>query len=387
MANARHRHVEEEDVFVQAEDFVWVPVDEGYEATKEPFMRPNPGPTKHFATAYEAFREIWDDDILAHIAHETNRYAADVITSESSHRLRRETNLDELLILFAFWMMLGLIKMPTIKSRYSNNPLLQTRIFRFLLSETRYWNLNRALHFASGSRDANDPDNLLYAMGPILEHLNGKFQANYILDQDVSIDESLTLWKGPLAFKQSIKTKAARFGIKTYQLCESATGYLWSFFVYLGSATRVAPTNRNVPTSTSYVYKLMQPILNLGHRVFIDNWFNSPALARFLKRNKTNCIGTLRPNRKGVPAVIQKAPLQEGQFVARKSDEVVVVALQDRKRLHLISTCHDLSQIQKPARAGRASQYKLDLVDDYNKGSIKDISHSYMTYIPKIELK
>jgi hypothetical protein len=42
---------------------------------------------------------------------------------------------------------------------------------------------------------------------------------------------NVLLCKGPLSFKQYIHLKAAKFG-KTFELCESRTGYLWLFLVY-----------------------------------------------------------------------------------------------------------------------------------------------------------
>lgn len=73
-------------------------------------------------------------------------------------------------------------------------------------------------------------------MGPILDHLNAKFKELYSPSQDICVDESLILWKGLLSIKQYIKTKSARFELKTLNLCESSTGYLWNFFIYLGKS-------------------------------------------------------------------------------------------------------------------------------------------------------
>lgn len=36
-----------------------------------------------------------------------------------------------------------------------------------------------------------------------------------------------------MSFAQKIATKAAQVGVKTYELCESSTGYLWKYFVYV----------------------------------------------------------------------------------------------------------------------------------------------------------
>jgi len=53
------------------------------------------------------------------------------------------------------------------------------------------------------------------------------------MEQAVSI-ESLLLWKGRLLFKQYPPPKQSRFGIKLYKLCESSTGYVYTFYVYVG---------------------------------------------------------------------------------------------------------------------------------------------------------
>lgn len=353
--------VENHDYF-EAEEFVWTGMD-GWNGSKESFCPETSGPTVRVSSVYDAFRCYWDDSLLSQIAAETNRYAQG-IQGERFRRQWYETNVDEILMLFAFWMMLGIHKMPTIKSCFTKSNLLKTEIFRAMFTEDRYWNLNRAFHLASGTRDANDPGNVLYPMGPVLKELNKKFQENYRPYQDICIDESLTLWKGPVGFKQYIKTKAARFGIKSYELCESSSGYLWSFFIYTGRGT----LDSTLPSSVSTVLKLIEPLLGLGHVVYMDNWFNSPMLARYLKKKNTDCVGTLRPSRKNVPVTLQRAPLAEGQFLARQSGDIMIVALQDRKRVTCLSTFHNIDQVLKEARPGRPSSYKLQIIEDYNKG-------------------
>jgi hypothetical protein len=69
--------------------------------------------------------------------------------------------------------------------------------------------------------------------------LNNKFQELYLPNQDISTDESLMLWKGPLSFKRHLPLKASKFGIKTYKLCDATTGYLQSFLVYTGKDTKL----------------------------------------------------------------------------------------------------------------------------------------------------
>ena len=53
------------------------------------------------------------------------------------------------------------------------------------------------------------------------------------------VDESLMLWKGRLGFRQYMPKKRSRFGVKSYELCESDTGYVWDFLVYTGATTGI----------------------------------------------------------------------------------------------------------------------------------------------------
>jgi len=53
---------------------------------------------------------------------------------------------------------------------------------------------------------------------------------------ELCVDEWLVLFKGRLSFRQFIRTKHARFGIKIFQLCTSI-GVLLDFLVYHGNST------------------------------------------------------------------------------------------------------------------------------------------------------
>ncbi|KAJ2941505.1 hypothetical protein O0L34_g14551 [Tuta absoluta] len=358
VAEDEENHEEEERLF-GAQEFIWENMST-WEGRKETFRGETPGPTRVITDPYDAFRSYWDDAILTHIATASNRYAQTIQRERFQHGWY-EMNKDEVLILFCFWIMLGVIHMPSIKACFSTSPLLKTETFRKLFSESRYWNINAAFHLNDSSNDNGDP---IHSIRPVVDHMNEKFKELYNLEQNIAIDESLTLWKGPLSFKQYIKTKSARFGVKTFQLCESSTGYLWSFFVYVGA--RTSTSNSALGSSASTVIHLTRPLLNRGHVLFMDNWFNSPHLARHLKKNGTDCVGTLRSHRKQVSIAIQKCPLREGEYIARHSGDVMTVAIQDRKRTTLISTYHDVSQVQKETRKGQPAHHVLSLIDEYN---------------------
>ena len=111
----------------------------------------------------------------------------------------------------------------------------------------------------------------------------------YLRGQNIAIDESLTLWKGRLSFRQYIPLKISKFGIKSYELCKSSSGYLWSFIIYTDKDTVfqtafiLGDTNKTATIVLSHV----EPLLKKGRMLWMDNFYNSPALAQRLKSLKT----------------------------------------------------------------------------------------------------
>lgn len=60
------------------------------------------------------------------------------------------------------------------------------------------------------------------------------YQRLHRLDREVSIDETVVPHEGRVPFKQYIKNKPIRWGIKLWVLCEVKTGYVFDFQDYLG---------------------------------------------------------------------------------------------------------------------------------------------------------
>ena len=113
----------------------------------------------------------------------------------------------------------------------------------------------------------------------------------------VSIDESLVLFKGRLSFQQYIKSKRARFGIKLYQLCTS-NGIFLDFIVYHGNiAPQLIEMEEGALITGRKPATFMERSFGIGHNLYIDNFYISLRLAKYLIENGTNVTGTIRENR------------------------------------------------------------------------------------------
>jgi hypothetical protein len=101
----------------------------------------------------------------------------------------------------------------------------------------------------------------LFKIYPVLSYLNKKYQSLYLPGQNIAIDESLTLWRGILSFRRYIPLRASKFGIKSYELCESSSRYLCSFIIYTGKDTvfRTAFVSDDANKAAAIVLSLVEP--------------------------------------------------------------------------------------------------------------------------------
>lgn len=65
------------------------------------------------------------------------------------------------------------------------------------------------------------------------------FPKVYVPEEYIAVDESLMLWKDRLAMKQYIPMKRAWFGLKSHELCESSSGYIWNAVVHARTAMQL----------------------------------------------------------------------------------------------------------------------------------------------------
>ena len=83
--------------------------------------------------------------------------------------------------------------------------------------------------------DCREPEHdKLYKVQPIVSYLKNKFDACFICEKNISIDESLIQLKGWLKFERKMPMRPVKYGIKLYEVCKSRTGYCSQFSVYLG---------------------------------------------------------------------------------------------------------------------------------------------------------
>ena len=183
--------------------------------------------------------------------------------------------------------------------------------------------------------------------------------------------------EGRLGFRQFIKRKRSRFGIKIF-MCNSdkaLSGYCYNFSVYYGkqSTTQyVLPDVQGVsdlPPSEKIVVHLANSVLGQGRHIFVDNWYASARLAGFLLTQDTLMTGPLRTHR-GVPGEVTNEKLNRCESVFVRKDSALIVKWQDKREVYVITTKYAAGFVEKDKTyfGGVRNVYKKPLmIEKYNE--------------------
>ncbi|CAJ0931569.1 unnamed protein product [Ranitomeya imitator] len=216
----------------------------------------------------------------------------------------------------------------------------------------------------------DDPDfDRLFKVRPVIEHFSKKFAEVHVPKRDICVDESLVHFKGRLRFHQYLPNKRARYGIILYKLCESTSGYTYSFRVYEGKDTRIEPPEcpSILGVSGKIVWDLVHPLLDKGYHLYTDNFYSSIPLYKSLSARGTAACGTVRKNQRSHPKTLLGQMLRKGESKAQCSDHLLVVKCKDKRDVLFLTTIHGDGSALSSVRGTSPQVCKPDCVLGYNK--------------------
>jgi hypothetical protein len=272
----------------------------------------------------------------------------------------REVDSEEMKVFLGLMIHIVPINLPTIEHYWSTDLLYKIPLFGSVMSRNRFQSIFRFWHLADNANPGNDR---LYKIRPLLNAFNETMSEIYYPGRNLCIDESMVLWRGRLMFRQYIKNKRHKYGIKLYELCESR-GMVMKISIYSGVSLE---DDAGFGQSGACVLNLLDGYLDKGHAVFTDNYYNSVGLAKELGRRSTYLCGTLRFDRKENPKEIVKKKLKKGEHTWMRSESVVVCKWKDKRDVLTISNMHQVQIVDVANRNGKISK-KPNILRDYNNG-------------------
>ena len=336
--------------------------------------------------ALSCYKLFITDGFVRLLKEETNRYAA-LLKTLQPYRDRiivkkwKTVTVHEMEGFLLILLHMGAIKKPSLPDYWSTKDFMKSSFSHMIMSRDRFRAILTMLHFSDNAdyipqgQPNHDP---LYKIKKVYEHFQNRFSEVYTPLQDLSLDEAMCPWRGPLRFKVYMKDKPTKWGIKLYEVCEAESSYVCGFEIYAA-----APNVSNKPTDV--VLRILEDssLLNKGYSVFTDNYYTCPELYSKLVQNKTHCTGTVRQNRRGMPVPAELTTTNVGDTAFRRKENLVCLKWKDKREVCMLTSAINPTLVSVVNTRHVQGKRKPTVVDTYSKkmGGV-DKSDQLMSYFP-----
>lgn len=322
----------------------------------------------------------------------------------SRHKRWKDITEGDFQIFLGLLITMGIVRKNSIGNYWSRNELIHTPFFPKKMSRNRFQLILCNLHMNDNQkqiakgRPGYDP---LYKLRPLLDTLERTFLFNYKPVKEISVDEAGCPFKGRVSFKCYNPNKPNRFSIKIFQVCEAVSGYCVKATVYTGKGTHKNPLahKSDATLTTNLVLRLLHEakLLDKGHHVYMDNYYNSPELAEELANRGTYMCGTVRKNRKELPLAVSSAKFKKPtkktlaaitpdnpkveQVCWRRKDKMLAIKWMDKRPVYVLSTIHKALMVKSKTDYKGTPMLKPVAVHDYSKYMMGvDLADQIMQY-------
>ena len=224
------------------------------------------------------FQLFFTLDIVQHLCNWTNDYAK-LHGPQKPTLYQGWTNItpDEMYQYFALLMYMAIVKAPNVESYWCTAPLFHGLWARYFMSKQRFKAIQSFLKACNEATENNKRDKLS-KVRLLHDYINSKCKKLYQPYRNVSIDERMVRNRGRFTFKQFIKDKPTRWGMKLWVLADAANGYTYDFEVYTGKGL---PVSKN-GLAFDVVMRLCKHLEKQGYHVYFDNFYTSVQLVKDL---------------------------------------------------------------------------------------------------------
>ena len=324
------------------------------------YVPPKSGPIPYSPIGF--FDLFWPPSFLHEICVETNRYAgqrcnmrqrgskSSTVDEESETPLAVGLNggkgwvdvkVQELRAWLGIKIYMGLKPLPA-----RDEELFNCRIIPSVMTMRRWEAILRCLHLTDNEkleRDRSSPNfDKIGKVRMLLDHFVSTSQSLYNLERVVTVDELVIPYKGKYCnFRQFMREKPTRFGLKLWCLASSKSRYVYNLSVFLGKGTGKGPHGLGYTVCTEF----LKPFYHRGHILVCDNFFSSPRLFHDLQVGGTWACGTVRSDRLCMPRNLKQDPdnIHRGRLIIRmhRHRQMACLSWRDSDTVFMLATAAD----------------------------------------------
>lgn len=322
-------------------------------------------------TPISYFNAICNEELLSLLTHSTNEYGeyerAASRSAQSRAKFWKPISCSDIKLFFGLLLHMGFIKINRLSDYWKTDSYFNQPIFAKAMSRNTFLLILRMLCVNIGGTTSH------CKIKPIIDYFNRRMLEIYYPTKNIVIDESMMLWRGRLRFRQYMKGKKNKYGLKFYALADQL-GVVLKLHLYGGASdTLVGGTNH----VKKVVYHLMDAYINAGHHLVIDNFYTSVGLLEELYNKHTYCTGTLRKMRKGNPETLLKTKLKKGELCILHKNNICLIKWMDQREVLAISTKYNGNLESTRNRRGQM-KLKPQIIKYYNQNMSAIDRHDQM---------
>ena len=275
------------------------------------------------------------------------------ISNNPSGRIWSDTTIEELKAFVGILILMGIVRLPRLELYWSTNfPLISTPGISNIMPKTKFEQFFSFFHLNYNNKQVpygQDGHDKLFKVRKLLDLLCPLFESEFHMHQSCTIDEAMIPFKGRLRFKQYMKDKPTKWGIKVFVLSDAPTGYLKRMQVYTGKGLDTGVSD--VGLCAKVVLDLMEGFDHMGVQLYTDNFYTSPLLYyRLYKLQGINACGTVRPQRVGFPSelIIKATEVNRGLYQYLSNGPLLACSWVDKRSMYILSTMYISERVGNP---------------------------------------
>lgn len=239
------------------------------------------------------FLTLVGTDTIENVVFQSNLYG-----TQRNKTLNLKTN--ELLAFIGINFFMGYHSLPSYKNYWSSAEDLGVPIVGRTMTRNRFQQILSLLHINDNTTIPAGNKDKIFKIRPLVNSLNNQFDSLYHGSRELSVDESMILFKGRSSLKQFNPMKPIKRGYKICCIADQ-NGYVKNFQIYQGKDEIAEEKFENFGLGERVVLSLTEKYWRQGRIIYFDNYFTSVPLLEKLKTEQTLACGTIRINKKGLP--------------------------------------------------------------------------------------